>query len=198
MAAPGRPPPLEGVLSSDALLCEGQNIVPFPHRSERRERGWGAGRKGLKAAWRGGKSWGEAAFPGGNGIFPSGFAASPPGNAPFPRRDGERRFETPTRIRRGGKSVILFAARGVHDVRRATRPWIGAHGAPYAGGQAASISSSGCTVTRTSSSCLPPPRMTPRMGLTSEKSRPQATVTCSVSAIRLLVGSRSTQPRSGQ
>ena len=39
--------------------------------------------------------------------------------------------------------------------------------------------------------------MTPLIGVTSEKSRPYATVTCSSVGMRSLVGSKSTQPRSG-
>ena len=45
--------------------------------------------------------------------------------------------------------------------------------------------------------CEPPPRITPRSGDTSPKSRPQASATCSWSTRRLLVGSNSIQPYGG-
>ncbi len=52
-------------------------------------------------------------------------------------------------------------------------------------------SPTGRTVTPTDSLCLPPPRMMPRSGLTSPKSRPTASVTCDVDGITSFVGSRS-------
>jgi hypothetical protein len=54
------------------------------------------------------------------------------------------------------------------------------------------------TVTCTASSCSPPPRTTPRIGVTSLKSRPQASVMCSSSTRQSLVGSMSTHPASPQ
>src|ERR1700733_8038032 len=57
--------------------------------------------------------------------------------------------------------------------------------------------SQGSTVTLTDSLCLPPPRMIPRNGETSPKSRPHATATCSTPTQILLVGSSSIQPNGG-
>src|SRR5580698_387395 len=55
----------------------------------------------------------------------------------------------------------------------------------------------GSTVTLTDSLWPPPPRMIPRNGETSPKSRPHATATCSTPTQVLLVGSSSIQPKGG-
>ncbi len=55
----------------------------------------------------------------------------------------------------------------------------------------------GFTSTATSTSCSPPPSSTPLTGLTSWKSRPKAMAICSSFGMRLLVGSKSIQPHSG-
>ena len=52
----------------------------------------------------------------------------------------------------------------------------------------------GTTSTLTCKVCDPPPRKTPRSGLTSPKSRPEATVMCRWDGRMLLVGSTSIQP----
>src|SRR4029450_936914 len=60
-----------------------------------------------------------------------------------------------------------------------------------------SLSASASTVTLTARTCSPPPLMTPRNGVTSEKSRPHPRVICSREGSTLLVGSRSIQPLPG-
>src|SRR4029453_2076220 len=64
-------------------------------------------------------------------------------------------------------------------------------------GCAHGVSSRG-TSTLTRSEWPPPPRMTPRIGLTSPYSRPHASVTWVSDGNRLFVGSTSIQPTPGQ
>ena len=61
-------------------------------------------------------------------------------------------------------------------------------------GIAPQLSRSGTTSTATVSFCAPAPSVTPRSGLTSEKSRPHATVMCRVEGSTSFVGSASIQP----